>query len=445
MMNYRQQRNRPGTAWTRLRTDRRGIAMPMMAILFGVLLAFLGLVLDGGHIYFEKRRMQFAADAGSYAGAQEVMRGNSGRVESAARTDAGLNGYPHGTETKQVDVYNPPISGTYTGNSGFVEVVVSETVPTYFMRILNFNEATVRTRAVSGVVNNGDLCVLALDPSRDRSLRVTGTPRLETDCEIQVNSDSTRALEVNGAGELVANCNQFAAGDCIGVTGEPRVTGGGYVSPNPVTGVTPTPDPFALRPQPVQGDFMLSATAALAANPISSNVTLQPGYYPNPIVINGGTVLFEEGVYYLQRGFRATGGTIRSQGAGTSFYNYNQSGNDFFDIGGNVQAYLSAWSGTTTNVSYHSMDNILFWNNRNTTPRSPGHLIRGTSGTCWGGVVYIPTQHLDFAGNTSTGCAGYWTMIIANTIDLSGTSGVQVITSPPDGLIPELTTVTMVE
>jgi hypothetical protein len=91
------------------------------------------------------------------------------------------------------------------------------------------------------------------------------------------------------------------------------------------------------------------------------------------------------------------------------------------------------------------MDNMLVWNNRNTTDRSPGHLVRGTSGSCWGGIVYIPTQHLDFAGNTDSGCAGYWSMIIANTIDLSGTSGVQVITSPPGGLIPELTTVTMVE
>ena len=65
------------------RNSRRGIALPMMAILFAVLLAFMGLVLDGGHIYFQKRRMQFAADAGSYAGAQEVMRRNTGLVQSS--------------------------------------------------------------------------------------------------------------------------------------------------------------------------------------------------------------------------------------------------------------------------------------------------------------------------------------------------------------------------
>jgi hypothetical protein len=249
----------------------------MMAVLFAALLAFMGLVLDGGRIYFEKRRMQFAADAGSYAGAHEVMRGNDGLVVLASRTDAGLNGYEHGAGTKEVDVYHPPVSGNYAGNSGFVEVVVSETVPTYFMSVLNINEATVRTRAVSGVVNNGNLCVLALDPSRDRALRVTGTPRLDTECEIHVKSTSTRALEVNGAGQLVANCDQFDAGNCIGVVGEPRVAGGGYVSPDPVLDLEPTPDPFALRPQPVVGDFTLSLTAALAANPIGTNVTLKPG------------------------------------------------------------------------------------------------------------------------------------------------------------------------
>jgi len=364
---------------------------------------------------------------------------------AAARTDASLNGYEHGAGTIVVDVYNPPATGLYAGNNGFVEVVVSEEFPTYFMRVLNINEATVRTRAVSGVVNNGNLCVLALDPSRDRALRVTGTPRLQTNCEIQVNSTSTRALEVNGTGELVANCDQVA--NCIGVTGEPRVAGGGYVSPTPQTGVTPTPDPFAMRAQPVVGDFALSPTAALAANPISSNVTLRPGYYPNTLTINGGTVLFEAGVYYLQRGLKATGGSLQSLGAGTSFYNHNQAGNDFIDIGGNVTASLYAWTGQGVfpSTSHESMDNMLFWNNRNTTHRNPGHLVRGTSGTCWGGIIYIPTQHLDFAGNSITGCDGYWTMFVANTIDLSGTAGVQVINDPPDGVVPELATVTMVE
>ena len=56
------------------RKSRRGVALPMMALLIAVLRAFAGLVLDGGRLYFEKRKVQAAADAGAFAGAH-VIRG----------------------------------------------------------------------------------------------------------------------------------------------------------------------------------------------------------------------------------------------------------------------------------------------------------------------------------------------------------------------------------
>ncbi|HEY7616203.1 MAG TPA: pilus assembly protein TadG-related protein, partial [Terriglobales bacterium] len=42
-----------------------------------VLGGFAGLVFDGGMLYYEKRRMQSAADAGAMGGAWEIVRGHT--------------------------------------------------------------------------------------------------------------------------------------------------------------------------------------------------------------------------------------------------------------------------------------------------------------------------------------------------------------------------------
>ena len=77
----------------KLKSDKRAVALPMFALLFGAMLAFLGLLFDGGRMYFEKRRMQVAADAGVRGGALDLRRFGTGSsfVRSGGRDDAGLN------------------------------------------------------------------------------------------------------------------------------------------------------------------------------------------------------------------------------------------------------------------------------------------------------------------------------------------------------------------
>jgi Flp pilus assembly protein TadG len=83
----------------RLRHGERGVAAIMMAILFAVFIAFAGMVLDGGRIYFEKRRMQAAADAAAYGGALELRRGFrpnlnlETEIVTAGCDDSKLNGF----------------------------------------------------------------------------------------------------------------------------------------------------------------------------------------------------------------------------------------------------------------------------------------------------------------------------------------------------------------
>ena len=74
------------------RYDRqRGSILPMVSVLAMTIVAFMGLAFDSSYFYYEKRRVQTAADAGALAGAQELHRGSTTTITAAARKDTSLN------------------------------------------------------------------------------------------------------------------------------------------------------------------------------------------------------------------------------------------------------------------------------------------------------------------------------------------------------------------
>ena len=76
----------------KLKSDKRAIMLPLFALMFAAMMAFLGLLFDGGRMYFEKRRMQVAADAGARGGALELIRDDASTyMESGGRDDTALN------------------------------------------------------------------------------------------------------------------------------------------------------------------------------------------------------------------------------------------------------------------------------------------------------------------------------------------------------------------
>ena len=199
-----------------VRAQRHGQIAPLLVILVAVLFGAAGLVLDGGRIQFAKRHMQLAADAAAMGGAHELMLGQTGRaVIDAARDDAELNSFKHqnsddnntgGGNTKTtVAVNNPPLSGPRAGDSGFVEVIITKDYPTTFMRIMGVERAPVLARAVAGLVNYGEGCVLALNPTQADALQVNGGALLDAGCGVHVNSNEPiSALLSNGGGSIDA-------------------------------------------------------------------------------------------------------------------------------------------------------------------------------------------------------------------------------------------------
>ncbi|MDA1312627.1 MAG: pilus assembly protein [Acidobacteria bacterium] len=398
-------------------SKRDGQILVMFAVLAGVLLAFMGLVFDGGRIYYEKIRMQAAADAGALAGAWELQRNNSGLVDTAAKHAAKLNGFEHGVQTVGVQVSSDPGAGT-------VEVIVDQDFPTSFMRVLNWNQAKVRARALAGLEAYGEACVLALDRNVDDALKTNGNPILRTSCGVMSNSASDRGLRATGASIVSATW--------VGVAGE--AVGDEHFTPQPQEHMPPMLDPLAHLAPPAYGTWP-SATYNSSANTYEC-----PGgtcVHSNQVKITTGDHTFQPGIHILIKGMSInSGGTIT--GTGVTFYNVNASGKDHIDI---AAAGTIQFSAPTSGP----MKGVLFFVDRNSPDKPPGNKIgRGSAGTFFQGALYFPSQHLDWAGNSSLSSA--WTMIVANTINISGTADLQQIDLPPDpNSLPGITRPRLIE
>jgi Flp pilus assembly protein TadG len=428
---------------------RRGQAIFIFIAAFTIMAGMLGLALDGGRIFMEKRRAQAAADAGAAGAVQEMRRGlrdYAANVRPAAVNDAGLHNFTDSNST--ITVNNPPVGGSAIGNGDFVEVIVAKQVPTTFMRWFGPTMSTVRARAGAGLQRSGDACVIALDPTAGSAIWANGTPELNAACGIVSNSTAGNALRTNG--------QAIITGTYLGTPG--GYSGNGF-TPTPETNTLPIIDPFLNITFPTNAPNGYTTTAASASSSAfggyvaaaangnangggngngngngSSNgggggsvLHYWPGYYSAVISISNGVVVFEPGIYILEAGMRITGGVVT--GSGVTFYNKNTAGGNFYTITGNADVTLSA---PTDNGDYHGM---LLMGPRVGNTGNPGNMVRGTSNSSFTGALYLAGEHLDWAGNSDSAVS--WGMVVANTINVSGTSSTRVINPPTESQAPK--------
>lgn len=384
----------------------------LFALAFAVMAGVLGLVLDGGRIYYERNRVQMAADAGAIAGVQELRRGYN--KQSAGYTDrvvddVELHGFSQNNST--IAVNNPPVSGSHVGDGLYVEVTVDYQVPTTFMRIFGPDYSTVSARSVAGLERAGDPCIIVLNETDSDAFKTNGTISLQSNCGVMVNSNAPSYAARN------------AGNGCIAVTWF-GVTGGwdgNCISPTPKSGLTRVLDPLANMPQPSEPSYNGNSWTWTDGDGKSWK-TFTPGEYHNTLqVTNGdGNVLFLPGLYYLEKGMKITGGNV--YGNGVTFYNADTGGQKAIDI--STQSTNTIVLKAPTSGTYKGM---LFWYNRNASYTNNGSKIaRGSADSFYSGAFYFPSTHLDWAGNPDSQLVSHWTMVIANTLNISGDSQVSI-------------------
>jgi len=246
---------------------------------------------------------------------------------------------------------------------------------------------------------------MALNANARAALQLTGNASIKITapkCVIQVNSNDTRAVEMNGNTLIKSVENCFVGG--ISTVGNSSIT------PAPNATCKPVPDPFAAyKDKPAVGGCD-HTNYALSGN---HTVTLQPGVYCGGMNFSGPVkVTFASGVYVIKDGIISeSGGTFT--GAGVSFF--------LTGLGASIQLSGQANWHIVAPTSGPLAGFAIFLE-----PSGPSGLAATTSSLSgqaelyFEGIVYLPKQEVTVSGNASVFAPSPYTSYIGDTLRFVG-------------------------
>ncbi|HEX6510901.1 MAG TPA: pilus assembly protein TadG-related protein [Chloroflexota bacterium] len=126
-----------------------GSAAVLIVLCMTVLVGFMGLVVDGGMLFYERTQLQKAVDAAALAAAYDLPI-NPGNAASDATTYLQSNGVVGGTNQTTVTYNGNPSSGSgpYPANQMW-KVTAQRHVPTGFGGLVGFSQGTVTATATA--------------------------------------------------------------------------------------------------------------------------------------------------------------------------------------------------------------------------------------------------------------------------------------------------------
>ena len=292
--------------------------------------------------------------------------------------------------------------------SYWVIVRVSEDIPQLFSAVLGFPRASVTARATTGAreASSGG-CIITLNPTASGAMTTTGTTDVVTGCGVFVNSNSPTALTMVGGS--IINTTGAARTEVVG-----NWNGGGNIQ---VNGVAASPqvgrpaiiDPFLDMPAPA----VPTTTRAVPNLGSHESTTLDPGYYPNGIIIGSHQGLtLNPGVYYVENGVDL-GAQTTVTGSGVTIYlktgGVNMSG------GANV---------SLSGPSSGPYQGVLFFQAHGNTT---GSTLVGQTEQQLNGALYFPDALLTYTGGSSTQATA--TTIVSDKLRLVGNSNIAAAAS----------------
>jgi hypothetical protein len=235
----------------------------------------------------------------------------------------------------------------------------------------------------------GPGCVLALNNNgaNGGTISINGNGNLNaSNCDVAANSTSSSAIKTNG------NHATITAPDCTVAGATPTtITGCTKVTDNATT-----VDPYAGTAFPT-----FPTCVAFATPPVA-------GKCYNGISISGGTVNFPAGNYYVNGNFAISGNaTLTNSTGGVTFF---IKAPNTVSITGNANVTLTA----PTTGTYSGL--VFFGDPAGTAAVTNNIAGNGTSVIT--GVLYFPTESVQYAGNGATGSA--CEELIADVITITG-------------------------
>ena len=409
---------------SRRRRGMKGQILVMSAIMMVALFGFLALSTDLGYLYFRKRQMQTAADAGALYAVQEIRRGNANsRIISQGKRGSSENGFTDAADGTVVTVNSPPLSGTFSGGVEAVEVIVCQDQRTFFMAIMNKFSAGLCARGVAAM-SKSPACIYALNPTEEKSLYIGSTKAtLDAPCGAIINSDDPGALTVDSGACMRATS--------IGVAGtgwaDDVCLNTDYSSESilaePVKLTPPALDPLLYLPAPPEAPCPPGLEYQYLQ--IETDRSLNPGNYCGGIQVqNGAQVTLNPGIYVL-RGelFDIQGASVTGNGVMLYFTDWEEEGKESkgLKVGSGAAIDLTApLTGTYSGVAIF-VDRTELYHTADMSFESGSTAIIN-------GALYAPNQVVRFhSGADSGNTAGGGLAIVADFIEVTSSDTLVVL------------------
>ena len=399
----------------RFARDDRGVSAIIFAIMLPALIGMVGLSVEVGLWYAQKRNLQAAADAGAMAGALVLYQGGtSAEAEAAASAYAVLNG----AVAANVNPNIPPTTGAYTADTAAVEVIVTESQNKMFSALfLAGATQTLTARAVATAGTRPLGCVVATSSSAAPAVSLVGNAAMNlNNCGLSVNSTSATAFTMDNNTDITAS---FA-----NVTGDYSFSNNYDTHSTPVSeGTEAVADPFADLTNPTPSGACTQTNYAS-----TGNETIGPGRYcggfaagvNDNITMTAGTYYIDGGTFTMAAGSTLTataGVTIILTGSGSDWAELNITSNTTIDI-------TAPTSGTYAGIAIMQDPDA---------PVTAANTLSANITATVTGALYFPTAPLNLSSNTviqstgggTTGCG----LIVANTLTMASNSAINLNSS----------------
>ena len=377
--------------------QQKGQALVLIALVIVGLVAITGLAIDGGNTFAVRRNAQNAADSAALAGALEKIlddptgNGNGINFTTAALNAAAINDFNNNGITNTVVVHNPPsagckgVVGPYVGNNEYIQVIINNTVDTYFAKVVG--------------VSQTQSCVEAIARVKPRSTgpafygnAVVGLNPTGTSFQAQSNAQQ---WTIKGGG-IFANNNAldehttvvFPDGDCVTAVGTPTGFACGGSGGNTNLKFEFPDDILPLLPP-------IPACSGTAYKGADNKFHEQTGHEGRGSTLPASFSLddypFSAGLYCITS---ANAGNIHETVYGSEVTFYINDNN--FEIKYNGGGAFSATA--TTSGPYKG---ILMFSNITPTPCTQNVEFRGNGASGNVGTIFLPSACIDWRGNSA--------------------------------------------
>jgi len=413
--------------------SERGQAMVLIVFSILGLIGITALAVDGGSTYADRRQAQNAADSAVLAASLARIRG--GNYQAAAWSRAQQYGYDNDGAKSAVQIFSPPVSGPYAGNTEYLQVIITSHHETYFGSVIGVDEITNTVEAVARAkpaewkqIMNG-YAVISLAPTSDCNRFVSFWAHGESTLELYgggvfINSKHPTCafIQQGSAGLVFGDPEPFniVGGASIQklqfikrLVGRPvPATGGaGRVEDQsrqpalaflPSTGASPVgyPPPFVMP--------KVGCGSRVAHLDPEDDTIMNPGNwdedFPPPSV-----KILKSGIYCISGNLRVSRGT-ELEGHGVVLV--VEKGSAHFSGGANIKLEAPGTGPLQGLLLYMPMDNhnVL--------------VLNGSSNSVFRGTILAPGARVRIIGNESA--YGYHSQIIGYYIELDGNSNIIV-------------------